>query len=45
MFVSGHVTDKYKPCIFIDDIAPPTNIWGGSKSNQMSHIFVGVRNI
>jgi hypothetical protein len=36
----GHVTDEYRPHIFVGDVAPPLNIWGGSKSNRTAHIVV-----
>jgi hypothetical protein len=31
------------PLIFVGDMARPTNIWGQSKSNRMTHIFVSVQ--
>jgi hypothetical protein len=43
IFVGGHVTNKYKPRIFVGDVAPPMNIWGESKSNWTTHIFVGAQ--
>jgi hypothetical protein len=37
-----HVTDEYMSRIFISDVAPPMNIWDGSKSNLTAHIFVSL---
>jgi hypothetical protein len=43
IFVGGHVTNEYMPRIFVGDVVPPTNIWGGSKSNWKTHIFIGAQ--
>jgi hypothetical protein len=39
----SHVTDEYMPRIFVGDVAPPMIIWGQSKSNRITHIFIGAR--
>jgi hypothetical protein len=37
----SYITDEYKPCIFINDVASPTNIRGWSKSTWDLSICVG----
>jgi cytochrome P450 len=38
-----HVINKYRSCMFVDDMAPPMNILDGSKSNRTAHIIVDAR--
>jgi hypothetical protein len=36
-----HITDEYKPHIFVGDVASLTNIRGRSKSTHVTFIFIG----
>jgi hypothetical protein len=36
----GHVTDEYKPCIFVGDVVSLMNLRGWSKSTQAPYMFV-----
>jgi hypothetical protein len=37
-----HIINEYRSHIFIGDVAESMNIWGKSKSNRTTHIFVGI---